>query len=205
MGRDESRTSATAGELRSETGNPSVTHLLADLADFDAVRSIAEQFRQSHDRLDALVHNAGALLADHTVGPSGVEVTAASQVAGPFLLTGLLLDRLVAASPGRVITMSSGGMYTQPLSVDGLEPSADDYRGTVAYARAKRAQVTLNEMWPVELEALGVPRERVVFHAMHPGWADTPGVRASLPTFAKVVGPLLRTPEEGADTLVWLA
>jgi hypothetical protein len=60
--------------------------------------------------------------------------------------------------------------------------------------------VTLNEMW-----AQRVPAGEVVFHAMHPGWVDTPGLRAALPTFRKVVGPLLRSPEQGADTLVWLA
>ena len=75
----------------------------------------------------------------------------------------------------------------------------DDYRGAEQYARAKRAQVTLNEMW-----ADTVPASDVVFHAMHPGWADTPGVAESLPTFRRIVGPLLRTPDEGADTIVWL-
>jgi NAD(P)-dependent dehydrogenase (short-subunit alcohol dehydrogenase family) len=75
-----------------------------------------------------------------------------------------------------------------------------DYRGAEQYARAKRAQVTLNELWAERLAGSGV-----VFHAVHPGWADTPGVEASLPTFRRIVGPFLRTPEQGADTLVWLA
>jgi NAD(P)-dependent dehydrogenase (short-subunit alcohol dehydrogenase family) len=70
----------------------------------------------------------------------------------------------------------------------------------VAYARAKRAQVTLAELWAERLAPAGV-----AVHAMHPGWADTPGVERSLPTFRKVLGPLLRTAAEGADTLVWLA
>ena len=64
----------------------------------------------------------------------------------------------------------------------------------------KQAQVTLAQLWAVRL-----PPDEVVVHAMHPGWADTPGVVRSLPTFHRVVGPLLRTPAEGADTLVWLA
>jgi NAD(P)-dependent dehydrogenase (short-subunit alcohol dehydrogenase family) len=97
-----------------------------------------------------------------------------------------------------VLTVSSGGMYAAPLTVGHLQMGAD-YKGSEQYARAKRAQVTLNEMW-----ALRMPREEIVFHAMHPGWADTPGVRESLPTFRKVVGPLLRTPLQGVDTLVWL-
>ena len=75
-----------------------------------------------------------------------------------------------------------------------------DYKGTEQYARAKRAQVTLNEMWADRFGDRGIR-----FHALHPGWADTPGVDDALPGFAKIMGPLLRTPEQGADTLVWLA
>jgi dehydrogenase/reductase SDR family member 12 len=77
---------------------------------------------------------------------------------------------------------------------------AADYNGSKQYALAKRAQVTLNEMW-----ADRVDRGSVVFHSMHPGWADTPGVEEALPTFRKIVGPLLRGVEAGADTMVWLA
>ncbi len=95
--------------------------------------------------------------------------------------------------------MSSGGMYASPLRVGDLQ-MGDDYKGSEQYARAKRAQVTLNEMW-----AQKYPTLDVVFHSMHPGWADTPGVRDSLPTFRKIVGPLLRSPQQGADTMVWLA
>jgi dehydrogenase/reductase SDR family protein 12 len=114
-------------------------------------------------------------------------------------LTALLLDRLVQTGGARVLTMSSGGMYTAPLSVDDLEMPADAYKGATQYARAKRAQVTLNELWARRLDSA------VHFHAVHPGWADTPGLDASLPRFAQVMGPLLRTAAEGADTLVWLA
>jgi dehydrogenase/reductase SDR family protein 12 len=74
------------------------------------------------------------------------------------------------------------------------------YDGVVAYARAKRAQVTLSEMLAERLASRGI-----VVHAMHPGWADTPGVARSLPRFRAMLRPLLRTPSEGADTLVWLA
>jgi NAD(P)-dependent dehydrogenase (short-subunit alcohol dehydrogenase family) len=146
-----------------------------------------------------LAHNAGALHATRRNAPDGTEETVASQVLGPFLLTGLLMARLRASAPARVLTMSSGGMYATGLTVDDLEMS-DDYSGTEQYARAKRAQVTLNEMWAERFAASGV-----VFHALHPGWALTPGVETSLPTFRRIVGPLLRSPEQGADTLVWLA
>ena len=67
------------------------------------------------------------------------------------------------------------------------------------YARTKRAQVILTELWAKRLAGTGV-----VVHAMHPGWADTPGVASSLPRFHRLTGPLLRSPEQGADTIVWL-
>jgi NAD(P)-dependent dehydrogenase (short-subunit alcohol dehydrogenase family) len=74
------------------------------------------------------------------------------------------------------------------------------YDGVVAYAETKRAQVVLAEMWADELEGDGV-----VVNSMHPGWADTPGVQSSIPRFRRVTRAILRTPAQGADTIVWLA
>ena len=170
------------------------------MGDLEQVRRLAERVLADHDRLDVLIHNAGALTPERHVAPDGTEATVASQVVGPFLLTTLLLDRLAASAPSRVITMSSGGMYAAGLTVSQLEMTPEQYNGTEQYARAKRAQVTLNEMWADRFGDLGIR-----FHSMHPGWADTPGVDESLPTFSKLMGPLLRTPDQGADTLVWLA
>ena len=147
-----------------------------------------------------MIHNAGALHATRQTTADGIEETVAVQVVAPFLLNSLLLERLGEQPPGRVLTMSSGGMYTAPLTVGGLELDADAYRGTDQYARAKRAQVTLNEMW-----AEFVDPHDVVFHAAHPGWADTPGVRSALPRFRRLMGPWLRDADQGADTIAWLA
>jgi dehydrogenase/reductase SDR family protein 12 len=98
-----------------------------------------------------------------------------------------------------VIWVASGGMYTQKLDVDDVEMGPEDYRGSVAYARAKRAQVVLTKEWAGRLRDRGI-----AVHAMHPGWADTPGLHEGLPTFTKLIGPLLRDVDEGADTVVWL-
>jgi NAD(P)-dependent dehydrogenase (short-subunit alcohol dehydrogenase family) len=199
LARNEGKAARTRDEIAAATG-AQVGYDVADLADFDALRAFAERFLAAHDRLDALVHNAGALSRRYQQAADGTELTLASHVLGPFLLTSLLLPALRAAAPGRVVTVSSGGMYTQRLDLDRLEMAPDDYDGTVAYARAKRAQVVLNRVW-----AERTPTEQVVFHAMHPGWVDTPGIRTGLPTFHRVMRPLLRTPEQGADTVVWLA
>lgn len=199
LGRDRTKTERVRDQLAARSGNEHLDLVVADMGDFDAVRVAAADVQRRHARLDVLIHNAGALTASRQVAPSGIELTVASQVVGPFLMTGLLLDRLRHSSPARVVTMSSGGMYSADLEVDDLQ-MGDDYKGSQQYARAKRAQVTLNEMW-----AQRIPGAEVVFQSVHPGWADTPGVREALPTFRKLVGPLLRTPEQGADTLLWLA
>jgi len=93
-------------------------------------------------------------------------------------------------------------MYTERLDVDELEMSDDTYQGAKQYARAKRAQVSLNTEW-----ASKVSKSECVFHALHPGWVATPGVSEALPGFSKLLGPLrlLRSPLNGADTLVWLS
>jgi NAD(P)-dependent dehydrogenase (short-subunit alcohol dehydrogenase family) len=200
VGRTDERNERAVAELTATTGNPSITQVPADMGDLDQVRHLAQRVLADHDRLDVLIHNAGALDPERRVAPGGTEATVASQVVGPFLLTSLLLDRLAASAPARVLTMSSGGMCATGLTVSGLEMTPEDYNGTEQYARAKRAQVTLNEMWAERYGDRGI-----TFHALHPGWASTPGVDAGLPTFAKVMGPFLRTPEQGADTLVWLA
>lgn len=205
VGRTAAKNERVVAELEVTTGNHNLSHVAADMGDYAQVRALATATLERHDRLDAILHNAGTLSDQRKLAPDGTEATVANQVVGPFLLTSLLLNRLREANPSggepaRVITMSSGGMYTAGLSVDGLQLSASDYQGAKQYALAKRAQVTLNEMWPKRPEAAGV-----FFHALHPGWADTPGVKEALPTFGKLMGPLLRTPAEGADTMVWLA
>ena len=195
VGRSRDKTERICADL---PGPGTAVAVIADMGDFDQVRAASNEILDLGGG-DTLIHNAGALTAERRANDVGVEVTVASQVVGPHLMTTLLLPTLSGAAPGRVITMASGGMYAAGLTVRQLQMSDDEYGGSEQYARAKRAQVTMNEIW-----AERVPSAKVVFHAMHPGWADTPGVEASLPTFRKVMGPLLRTTGQGADTLVWL-
>jgi dehydrogenase/reductase SDR family member 12 len=176
-----------------------VSFEVADLLDLGSVRAVADRKLAAGERIDALVHNAGAMFDERALTDDGFERTYQLHVLAPFLLTTLLLPRLAASAPARVVTVTSGGMYSQKLDVDRLE-SPDDYRPSVAYARAKRAQVALTHEWGQRLHGHGIHH-----HAVHPGWALTPGVERSLPVFRKVTGPILRDPQEGADTIVWLA
>ena len=199
-GRRRDRVERAAGEITAEAdGRSCVVPLAADMGDLDRVRELAGRITAVSERLDVLVHNAGSLSDARRTNAAGVEETVAGQVLGPFLLTSLLRDALRTDAPGRVITVSSGGMYTARPTVEELQMRPAAYRGAEQYARAKRAQVTLNELWAQQVSAA-----QTVFHAMHPGWTDTPGLQEALPRFRSVMRPLLRSPEQGADTIVWL-
>jgi NAD(P)-dependent dehydrogenase (short-subunit alcohol dehydrogenase family) len=199
VGRDAERTERARAGIAEATGAEVETEL-ADLSSLAETAALATRIAERHDRLDALVLNAGLLTHDFTVTPEGNELTLATHVLSQFLLTAELRPLLEASAPARVVITSSGGMYTQPLDVALLQPDAASYNGTKAYARCKRAQVALTEEWTRRLLGTGV-----TVNAMHPGWADTPGIRGALPGFTRIVGPFLRTPGEGADTIVWLA
>jgi NAD(P)-dependent dehydrogenase (short-subunit alcohol dehydrogenase family) len=163
------------------------------------VRAAVEHITAVETRLDALVDNAGAIHLDRSVTDDGLEATFATMVAGPFVLIDGLLPLVDASGDGRVITVVSGGMYLQSLPLDDLQYERGDFNGTLAYARAKRAATALIREWARRY------RGHVRFATMHPGWADTPGLAESLPGFHGLMGPLLRTPAEGVDTIVWLA
>jgi NAD(P)-dependent dehydrogenase (short-subunit alcohol dehydrogenase family) len=181
-------------ELESEVPG---ARLVVDELDVSSLADVRAYARSFDGSLDVLVHNAGVMPAEREETAEGHERMLATHVLGPHLLTKLLRPRLRG---GRVLWVSSGGMYGQRLRADDLEYRDGEYRPTTGYARTKRAQVVLSELWADELREDGT-----VSHAMHPGWADTPGIATSLPGFRKLARPLLRSNEQGADTIVWLA
>jgi len=200
VGRDPARTEMARRRILVVVPDARMTTATADLARLDDVRELADRVRSDTRRLDVLVHNAGALTHELVCTEDGLELTAQVHVVAPFLLTAALLPLLTATPSARVITVSSGGMYTHALNLDTLAEPSTPFDGVDAYANAKRAQVVLNERWAQQFRA-----DDVIFHAMHPGWADTPGVQTALPRFRAFMRPLLRSPEQGADTIVWLA
>lgn len=199
LARSEERGERARQEVVARSGNRDIHVGLCDLSDLKAVREFAERFSGEASRLDVLVNNAGALLGERRLSVDGIELTFATNVLGPFLLTNLLIPLLEKSAPARIVNVSSGGMYTQRIHVEDLQSAHGEFDGATAYARTKRAQVILTEQWAERLEGTGV-----VAHAMHPGWADTPGIKSSLPRFYGATKRLLRTPQEGADTVVWL-
>jgi dehydrogenase/reductase SDR family member 12 len=200
LARDQGRADRARRAIAAASGSPQVSYGLADLEDPGTVRAFARDFRATHGRLDVLIHNAGAIHSQFRTDAAGTELTVLGQVITPFLLTRLMMPALLTAAPSRVITVSSGGMYTQRLDPATLQMPASSYRGVTAYAKAKRAQVALSGEWARRLAGSGV-----AFHAMHPGWVGTPGIAAALPGFHRLAAPLLLSPEQGADTIAWLA
>jgi dehydrogenase/reductase SDR family member 12 len=199
VGRDKTRTEAAAHAARSFGTGAAVETAILDVVDDDAVDAFAARVAARQERLHGLVHAAGALFPTYQRAPHGGELTVATAVLAPFRLTWLLSPLLRRSGDANIVTLSSGGMYTQPFDLARLEMPWGEYRGTTAYARSKRAQVVLSHEWARRWGGDGVAS-----YATHPGWVDTPGLASGLPLFAKL-GPLLRTPEQGADTVVWLA
>ncbi|NDY72555.1 dehydrogenase [Desulfobacter hydrogenophilus] len=187
-------------EIVKKTGNPHIDFLIADLSLMQDIREVSETLKASKKNIDVLINNAGALFNERKNTPEGLEQTFATDLLGVFLLTQYLKDALAASKSPRIINVSSGGMYTQKIEVNDLENSQGQYNGAKAYARAKRGVVILTQIWAEQFKKYGI---RV--NAMHPGWVDTPGIERSLPEFHQLVKRILRTPEQGADTIVWLA
>jgi NAD(P)-dependent dehydrogenase (short-subunit alcohol dehydrogenase family) len=200
VGRNPDKTAAVQDEIAAVADDVQIRCELADLSLMSEVRDLAGRLLANEDSIHVLINNAGTLFTERTVTAEGIDSTLATNLLGHFLLTNLLIPRLVESAPARIINVSSGGMYSRRISISNLQNDRGEYKGSAAYARAKRGQVILTEMWADRLRDQGV-----TVNAMHPGWADTPGVVQSLPTFHKITKPFLRTPAEGADTIVWLA
>jgi dehydrogenase/reductase SDR family member 12 len=199
VGRSPERGEQARVRIAERSGNGDVRMGHCDLSCLESVHQFAGSFGDHASRLDVLVNNAGVMPQQRSLSADGIELTLATNVVGPFLLTNLLIRLLQTSEPARIINVSSGGMYTQRIRVDDLQSERGQFDGPTVYARTKRAQVILTEIWAKRLAGTGV-----VVHAMHPGWSDTPGVRSSLPRFYKATRLLLRTPAQGADTIVWL-
>jgi NAD(P)-dependent dehydrogenase (short-subunit alcohol dehydrogenase family) len=200
VGRSEARLAAVRDALMARHGEDRFPIVVADMGSLDSVRDAVRRVEATEARLDVLIDNAGAIFPERRLGPDGIEATLAVLVVGPFVLVSGLLPLLRRTPGARVISVTSGGMYSQKLDLDDLQSSGGPFSGSRAYARAKRAQTALVREWARRLRETGI-----TFSAMHPGWADTPGLAETLPGFYRAMRPLLRTPAEGADTIVWLA
>ena len=197
VGRDRERAEHVRADVTGRNPTATVRIELADVSDLGQVRALAG--RLAGHGVDSLVHNAGVLPPERTESADGHELSLATHVIGPVLLTELLLPRLAQSPDARVVFMSSGGMYSVELPAGDIEYRSGQYRPARAYARSKRIQTALLPIMAERWVPAGV-----TVAGMHPGWVDTPGIHDSLPRFSRVLGPLLRSTEQGADTAIWL-
>ena len=201
-GRSRERAQATVAQIKTETGNPNINYLLADLSVQAQVRELASAFKSRYERLDVLVNNAGAIFFRRQVSAEGIEMNFAVNHLAYFLLTNLLLDTLKISAPARIVNISSNSHRGKRLDFDDLEIKRG-YNAGKAYGRSKLCNLYFTYELAQRLEGTGV-----TVNAMHPGFVAT--------NMAANNGPLVRfflpfihrnslTPEQGASTAVYLA
>ncbi|HEU0053157.1 MAG TPA: SDR family oxidoreductase [Longimicrobium sp.] len=182
-----------------ETGSRDVHLLLADLSSQTQVRHLAAQIEARFGRVDVLVNNAGYYSRTRRLTEDGIDAEWAVNHLAPYLLVHLLLEPLRAAAPSRVVAVSSGAHRGGRLDWNDMQMSRGLYRGYKMYERTKLAVLLFTRELARRLEGLGVTAT-----AMHPGMVDADIVMNGLPPL-RLFRRFLRTPEEGARTVVWLA
>ena len=201
-GRNAERGREAVGEIRARSGSDAVSLLLADLSTQAGVRETAEEFRRGHDRLDVLVNNAGVIQQKRSETADGIETTLAINHLAPFLLTNLLLDLLKESAPSRIVTTSSDAERFGKMDFDDLQ-SRKRYRAFAAYRLTKLANIMFTFELAERLEGTGVTAT-----CFHPGAVNTSfgaGNGGAFSLMFNAFKPFMRSPEKGADTLVYLA
>jgi dehydrogenase/reductase SDR family protein 12 len=199
------RSEGKLATLRADAAADGLSGVDTECCDFTLqsdTQRLLQRLQAAGRRIDVLVNNVGVLLDDHSLTTEGRESSFASNLLSHYQLTeGLIRAGLLRGPGAAVINVTSGGGYNVPLSVAMLNvKDTKRYNGTVAYGFHKRAQMVLNQYWRDTYGGRGI-----AFYVMHPGWADTDGVKRSLPRFRKILRPILRDAASGADTVLWLA
>jgi retinol dehydrogenase 12 len=200
VGRDRDRTEAAATEIGSTSALPPAVEI-ADLASMEQVRALAGHLA-ALERIDVLINNAGLVLGEHRVTPDGFEHVFAVNHLAPFLLTNLLVPKLTASAPARVITVTSDAHSAASLDLDdpNLEHGWDSWR---SYANSKLANILFTRELARRLHGTGVTA-----NCAHPGVVRTGFGREARPLLrfgVTLARPFLLSPERGADTIVYLA
>src|SRR5947207_6236815 len=202
-GRDITRAEAAAADIRAASNNAAVDAFAADLSSQTEVRRLAREVLDRYPRLDVLVNNVGGFWAHRHVTADGLEHTLALNHLAPFLLTMVLLDRLTASAPARVVTVSSGAHAGGRIDFDDLQGERN-YSGQRAYSQSKLASVMFTYELARRLDGTGVTAT-----VCHPGMVRTSfGAEDQATYFAvmtRVARLFMKTPAQGASTPVYLA
>jgi NAD(P)-dependent dehydrogenase (short-subunit alcohol dehydrogenase family) len=200
-GRDRDRTEAARRLVTQRSGSDRVDIALADFSRLGDVRRLADEILAGHDRLDVLINNAGLFSPQYRLSADGFELTFAVNHLAPFLLTNLLLDRLKASAPARIVTVASEAHRRNRLDIADMTRPAD-WTMMRAYGRSKLCNILFTR----ELASRLDPRE-VVAACLHPGMVATAiGQRGGLAELGwRLAKPFMLSPEKGAETPVFLA
>jgi retinol dehydrogenase 12 len=200
VGRERGRTEAAAAEIARVSASPPRAEV-ADLASLEQVRGLAGRLA-GLERIDVLINNAGLVLGERRITPDGLEHVFALNHLAPFLLTSLLLPKLTASAPARVVTVTSDAHSAARLDLSdpNLEHGWDSWR---SYANSKLANILFTRELARRLDGTGITA-----NCAHPGVVRTGFGRESRPLLKlgiMIARPFMASPERGADTIVYLA
>jgi retinol dehydrogenase-14 len=201
IGRDAARAKVAAAEISRESGASAVDVFVADMSSQNEVRRLADEVLAAYPRLDVLLNNVGGFWANRHVTADGLEHTFALNHLAPFLLTSLLLERLTASAPARIVTVSSAAQSMGRIDFDDLMGERK-YSGQRAYNQSKLANIMFTYELSKRLEGTGVTAT-----AVHPGMTSTDfsAEDPALGILVRILRPFMQTPAQGADTAVYLA
>jgi retinol dehydrogenase-14 len=203
VGRDRGRGEAALAEIKEGSANASVDLMLSDLSSQEQVRRLADEFKETYTRLDVLINNAGGFHSKRITTADGLETTFAVNHLAYFLLTNLLLDVLEASAPSRVVNVSSGDHSNGTIDFDDLQ-GEKGYKGAKAYSQSKLANVLFTYELARRLEGTGVTA-----NCLHPGAGVRTnfgsGVSGIFGFTVRALRPLMKSPEKGAETSIYLA
>jgi NAD(P)-dependent dehydrogenase (short-subunit alcohol dehydrogenase family) len=205
-GRDEGRCRAALADLAARAGSGQADMVVFDLASLASVRDGATRVLELCPRIDVLINNAGVILSDRRETADGFEATFAVNHLGPFLLTQLLLDRVVASAPARIVNLTSDehARAKDGLDFDDLQ-SSGHYRALAAYGRSKLANIYFTTELARRLAGTGV-----TVNCVHPGTVATGfgrdgDARGLIPIALTLMKPFISKADKGAETSVYLA
>jgi NAD(P)-dependent dehydrogenase (short-subunit alcohol dehydrogenase family) len=202
VGRDRGRGEAALAEIKEKSANASVELMLADLSSQEEIRRLADEFKEAYPRLDVLINNAGVIRSERITTADGLETTFAVNHLAYFLLTEVLLDVLKASAPSRIVNVASGDHRNGTIDFDDLQ-GEKGYKGPKAYSQSKLATVHFTYELARRLEGTGVTA-----NCLHPGVVGTnlgSGVTGVFGFMVRVLRPLMKSPEKGAETSIYLA
>lgn len=203
IGRNRARGATALARIREEADSTSAWFLAADLSVQAEVRQLAQEFQACYPRLDVLVNNAGGFFHRRQESADGIEMNWALHVLGPFLLTKLLLPRLKASAPARVLNVSSAMQRVGRMRFEDLEEK-QRYNRVRAYSQSKLAVVLLTYEWARRLEGTAV-----TVNALNPGFVATNIISGNggrpWMLFQAVANMVTASPDEGAQTILCLA